>query len=257
LHPSGTTRCGTALEEFSSFTTEEDIDMMRQSWLLATAMVVGLNLATTSRADDTIKLDLKSKDAVKTTKLLGDGGADTLEVRHWRGYYRPYYYGYYPRYYYPRYYYPRAYSYYYPRVGFGLNIGQPYYYGYTYAPPAVYYPEPVYVAPIGLNVRAPFVSLNITRTPRQVAPAESEPIPAPRPAQPKRDDGTFQYDGGPSNPVPMPQAEPAPSRTTPVIPEGRVVSRSAESPKYSYPAYGEKANQRPTEPRQLAAKPAK
>src|SRR6266849_7695716 len=128
--------------------------MMRQSWLLGIAVIVGLSLATASRADDTIKLDLKSKDAVKTTKLLGDGGADTVEVRRWRGYYRPYYYGYYPRYYYPRYY-----SYYYPRVGFGLNVGRPYYYGYTYAPPIVYYQEPVYVAPIGLNIRVPFVSL--------------------------------------------------------------------------------------------------
>jgi hypothetical protein len=74
---------------------------------------------------------------------------------------------------------------------------------------------------------------------------------------PKPNDGTFQYDGGPANPVPMPQVEPAPSRKTPVIPDGRVVSISAKSAKYSYPAYGEKVESRQSEPRQLAAKPGK
>jgi hypothetical protein len=226
--------------------------MARRNWVLGIAVIVGLSFAAAGRADDTIKLDLKPKDAVKTTNLLGDGGADTLEVhRWWRG--RPFYYGYYyPGYYYPRYYYyPRVYSYYYPRVG--AYIGRRYYYDYV-APAPIVYADPYYVEPIGLNIRVPFASLNITRKPRVEAPPESEQIPAPKPAKPNGREGTFEYDGGPANPVPMPQAEPAPNRTAPAIPEGRVVSITTKSPKYSYSAYGEKAS-RPTEERQLAAKP--
>jgi hypothetical protein len=224
--------------------------MKRGNWVLGIVAAAGLCFASANgRADDTIRLDLKAKDAVKTTNLLGDGGANTVEVHRWWG--RPYYHGYYyPRYWYPRYYYyPRVYSYYYPRVG--VYVGRPYYYNYA-AP--VYYAEPYYVEPIGLNIRAPFVSLNITRAPRAAAPAE-ESIPAPRPAMPKPNPGTFQYDGGPADPVPMPQAEPTPSRIAPVIPEGRVVSISTKKPKYSYSAYGEKAQSRPGEKQQLAAKP--
>jgi hypothetical protein len=230
-------------------TQEEGINMMRGNWVLGIAAVVGLCIAAANgRADDAIKLNLKSKDAVKTTNLLGDGGADTLDVHRW-GWGRPYYRGYYGY----RYYYPRvwAYSYYYPRV----YINRPYYYGYV-APAPVYYSEPYYVEPIGLSVRAPFVSLNITRAQRAAVPAE-ESIPAPRPAMPKPNPGTFQYDGGPANPVPMPQAEPAPTRTAPVIPEGRVVSiTTSKTPKYSYSAYGETAASKTVvEKQQLAAKP--
>jgi hypothetical protein len=167
VHPSGTIPLWNDYGKVKFHSPDEEgINMMRGNWVLGIAAVVGLCFASANgRADDTIKLDLKAKDAVKTTNLLGDGGADTVQVhRWWWG--RPYYHGYYyPRYWYPRYYYPRV----------GIYVGRPYY--YSYAAP-VYYAEPYYVEPIGLNVRAPFVSLNITRAPRAAAPA-AESIPAP------------------------------------------------------------------------------
>jgi hypothetical protein len=77
------------------------------------------------------------------------------------------------------------------------------------------------------------------------APPPDDPQPgqaAPAPQQPRRDDGTFPYDGGPSKPVPNPK-EAAPSSTTPrsVPLEGLSVSASKAKPKWSYPAYGETA----------------
>jgi hypothetical protein len=59
---------------------------------------------------------------------------------------------------------------------------------------------------------------------------------------PPADDGTYQYDGGPQNPVPMPKAEPGPANGKGTqLPPGRVVSLPTRSaPKYTYPAYGEK-----------------
>jgi hypothetical protein len=61
------------------------------------------------------------------------------------------------------------------------------------------------------------------------------------PAQPGND-GTFPYDGGPSSPAPNPK-EAAPSSTTPrsVPLEGRAVSLPKAAPKWTYPAYGERA----------------
>jgi hypothetical protein len=88
------------------------------------------------------------------------------------------------------------------------------------------------------------------------SPFGAEVIPAPR-VNPKNN--TFPYDGGPANPVPMPQAEPAPNRAAPatIIPGGRVVSLQTKAPKYSYLAYGENPAGRPAADRQLAARPAK
>ncbi len=69
-------------------------------------------------------------------------------------------------------------------------------------------------------------------------PPSTEAVP-----QQPRNDGTFPYDGGPSNPVPNPKAAP-PSSTTPprsVPLEGLSVSLPKTAPKWSYPAYGETA----------------
>lgn len=73
------------------------------------------------------------------------------------------------------------------------------------------------------------------------------PLPAQPPAtdlvpQMPKSDGTFPYDGGPSNPVPNLKETP-PSSTTPrSLPlEGRSVSLPKAAPKWSYPAYGETA----------------
>ncbi|HTU22648.1 MAG TPA: hypothetical protein VMG10_31705 [Gemmataceae bacterium] len=72
------------------------------------------------------------------------------------------------------------------------------------------------------------------------------PLPTlaqPRPSEQPPSDGTFPYDGGPSNPVPSlketpPSSTPAP-RSVPL--EGRSVSLPKTAPKWSYPAYGETA----------------
>jgi hypothetical protein len=119
----------------------------------------------------------------------------------------------------------------------------------------VYFVDPCF--PISLAVTARRPAFNGADTGYgQSAPGGAEVIPAPR-AVPK--DGTFQYDGGPANPVPMPKAEPAPNRAAPrtIVPEGRVVSFESKAPKYSYSAYGEKPASRQASDRQLAAKPAK
>jgi hypothetical protein len=53
--------------------------------------------------------------------------------------------------------------------------------------------------------------------------------------------GTYPYNGGPSNPVPMPKKpgleQPPPPRVVPM--EGRSVSLTQS--KFTYPAYGEEA----------------
>lgn len=71
--------------------------------------------------------------------------------------------------------------------------------------------------------------------------AARTPAPNPAPRQP-REDGTFPYDGGPNRAVPNPKDTP-PSSTTPrSLPlEGRAVSLPTAAPKWTYPAYGERA----------------
>jgi hypothetical protein len=54
-------------------------------------------------------------------------------------------------------------------------------------------------------------------------------------------DGTYQYDGGPRVPVPMPHPDTAPKGDKSVEPDGTNVARIAARPKYMYPAYGEGA----------------
>jgi hypothetical protein len=224
--------------------------MRRGTWVLGIVGIIGLSFATTGRADDTIKLDLKSNDAVQTKNLLGDGGAETVEVHGWRCW-RPW-----CSVWVPRCWSSPVVAWYSPVVS--IPVVRRHWCNWVSPSPIVYINEPsVAVAPGGLNLRVPFVSLNIARSPRVAVPQEAEPIAAPRRAMPKPNDGTFQYDGGPANPVPMPQVEPAPSRAVPVIPEGRVVSITPKSPKYSYSAYGEKPESRLTEQRQLAAKSGK
>lgn len=276
MHRSGTEPPCNGFGKTGSLAIEEGIAVLRTNWVLGAALAAGLCIwAGTSRADDTVKLNLKPTDTVKTINLLGDGDADTVQVwrRGWGGW------GW--------------------RGGWGWGgsgwrnswawgggwgwrnswaWGSPWgwrggwgwagsgFRGFAQAPvvfysPPVYFADPCFAAPTGLNLSVPFVSLSINRTPRAaIAPAPSEMIPAPRPVRPAPGDGTFPYDGGPSNPVPMPQAEqPAPKRGSPatIVPEGRVVSLPAKSPKYGYAAYGEKPERRTTDDRQLAAKSAK
>ncbi|MBI1917126.1 MAG: hypothetical protein HYS12_20665 [Planctomycetes bacterium] len=127
--------------------------------------------------------------------------------------------------------------YYYPSYGFYGGGYQPDYY---YAPP-VYYYSPSCSYPISLTT----TTFGAYSPVMPLAPQNGGPVPGggPVPAPGGAEDGTFPYDGGPASPVPMPKAEPMPSRE-PVRPapkpEGRIVSLPAPTTHFAYPAYGEK-----------------
>jgi len=133
----------------------------------------------------------------------------------------------------------------------GYNVYRPIYsYNDGYCAPYSYYPSYYSYCPIGsAGLSAATFSLRIgpVVTQLQTRPMPYAPVPL-TPAQPNDgsptpmpNDGTFDYDGGPRAPVPMPKAEPVPMNTQPTVPlEGRPVSLPDRStPKYTYPAYGE------------------
>jgi len=168
----------------------------------------------------------------KGTAASAASAADT-ELAWYRGYYRGYrrgfyngYYGggwapYYSGYYYPAYY-PSYYGGYYPPVfGFGARIG------------------PVGIGVYGINgtsddVSAPALSLNLGGSKAQ----------ASKPATTNADPGSYRYDGGPANPIPLPKLDPgAPSGQAAPAPAstGLPVSLPKATTKtYTYKAYGEK-----------------
>jgi hypothetical protein len=222
------------------------------------ALVTGFLLAGTgaASADDTVRLGGPSAQAAI------QGGTDTELVHGRHGYYgggygRGYYGGgYYGRgnygggYYGARYYSPYYYSAYY----------RPYYYTPTYSYPQYYRPyySVSYSYPIaGEAVPPPATTLQANfylRTPTQQQ--YSAPMPMP-----SNGNGTFQYDGGPRSPIPLPnpaqETNPAngPRGIIPI--DGRLVSLPAEAsggtsqvgtplasratsaPRAAYPAYGE------------------
>ncbi|MFN4260629.1 MAG: hypothetical protein ACK4RK_15140 [Gemmataceae bacterium] len=213
--------------------------------LAVAAVFVG---AGSAAAQGTFRLDLNAGGQ----NLLGLGGgattmtlqidnqtvpADTQQVWGWRGYYRPYYY----RPYYGGYY-PRYYSYYRPYYYGGFSYGYSYYPRYYYAPGGYYYGGWGYYRLSGdADICAgPAV---VYEYPPITTPAQPQQPAAPPPNS-SPNNGTFQYDGGPSNPVPMPKTNPAtnPVPTILVPLEGKLVSlpaRPAAQPTYVYPAYGE------------------
>jgi hypothetical protein len=135
----------------------------------------------------------------------------------YRSYYRPAYYGsfyrpafyYTPRVYYPTFYYPRPvyYGYYRPTVGFYIGISG------------------------NASTTAPTVNLGTNF---------SQPLAEPQPL-----DGTFPYDGGPANPVPLPKpdAQPIPPANTGTDLRVFGTSKSVVKPTTTplkYKAFGEK-----------------
>ena len=165
----------------------------------------------------------------------------------------------------------RGYGYGRPWLGAGLAFGlgyspalYPSYYSPApvyYGSPSYYYSSPIYSSPCACayGVAAAPVQQSITLesappgyaiqpeqlnvAPRQ-APALIQPerlVPMPRTIP---NDGTFQYDGGPLSPVPLPRAAPAPTTVPPKAAPtpNRVVSvpKTSEKPsKFAYSAYGE------------------
>lgn len=232
--------------------------MLRRGLWLGVAALACVALAGPARAgDDVVRLGLNS--SAPTITLEGkdtDRDADTIDARwgYWRGYSRGYYSGYYsPRYYggyyggysyYPRYYggyssyyYPRYYggysSYYYPRYyGYSYYPRYSYYGGYSYYPR--YYGYSSYYYPISVvdDCNPGTYVLGGATVQQPVQPPLNGSAPR---------DGTYQYDGGPDKPVPMPKVEPDSTRNVPkaTVPEGRPVSLPSKPSKYTYPAYGE------------------
>jgi hypothetical protein len=65
----------------------------------------------------------------------------------------------------------------------------------------------------------------------------------------KESDGTYFYDGGPRQPMPVPERRTPPTLEPkrPTVPlDGKLVSVPSKAPKYSYPAYGETVQRDPT-----------
>jgi len=271
---------------------------------MAALAVLALGVGTrTARASDIIKLGLNQSAPTVTLDLKPGQDADVEEANWRRGYYGGYrgYYGGYGGYYggYRGYYGGGYYSgygggygggYYRPSYYYGYRPS--YYYGYSsyypsyYSYPSYYY-QPYYYP--SYSYYSPYyypISLKVTTSPSVCVPGgsyqpypqmdplpnqtiqpnqQSQPLPSGPSAKPNLpNDGTYPYDGGPSNPVPMPKVEPTPNnpQSAPMkgfAPgEGRLISlpmaASAPTPKYTYPAYGDQKKVTGTEDRGLTIK---
>jgi len=247
--------------------------MLWRSW--ATGAIASLAVfawAGSSRAEDTLRLGL-----IKPAGLTGgvSSGVQTLRLEDqaettpagWRGGYGGGYRGYgYGGFYRPSYYGWGGYGYYRPYVSSYYYAP---YYGYYprpyyYAPPVYYYSAPVvsYSAPVYYSTPYVYYPINggadtlarnalLNTSPSAYANKPLPQVTVPRQGAsppPAAGEGTFKYDGGPANPVPMPQTESQtnPKPTTipaqPTVPlEGRAVSLPARpAKKLTYAAYGEK-----------------
>jgi hypothetical protein len=159
--------------------------------------------------------------------------------------------GYYPYYgyaYYPSYsYYSPSYSYYYPSSSYyDTDYSDAYGSGY-----GTYYPSSLSSRVVIVRPSAPVTSYP-QQQPQAQPRLETLPNPSASPApqqMPGADEDTFPYDGGPKNPVPMPQSSEDAKPT--VVPYGKLYPKETlvslkpkaeqkTSGKWNYPAYGEK-----------------
>jgi hypothetical protein len=129
---------------------------------------------------------------------------------------------------------------YYPYYGGGYYPGYNSYSSY-YDPYYAYsYPTTVYAPAVNYQIIDP----STTTMPYSDGVSDGPP-PRTRPRGPgytPSPDGTYPYDGGPRNPVPMPKEATDPTATPPsssVPQEGRTVSRTVAKSKYTFAAYGE------------------
>jgi hypothetical protein len=125
---------------------------------------------------------------------------------------------------------------YWPWYGYGYYGGySPVYVDYNYYTPYIDYS----VLSYGTPVVSPGVTVDVAPYSNYTAPA---PTPS-APAVPPNGDGTYPYDGGPTNPVPlprpMPKADPTAVPPAGVPLEGRPVSLTRGTSRWAYPAYGE------------------
>jgi hypothetical protein len=148
---------------------------------------------------------------------------------------------------------------YYPRTFISLGFGRPYYGGYYgglggyggyyggYYPSA--YSYPIYSGYYGSSYYgcSSGVYLGIAGGAGTAAPVVNlgdsfaSPPPVTQPmAQPAAPEGTFPYDGGPSNPVPLPNADPKPPTVSDLPISGKKPGIAPATTPYKYKAYGEK-----------------
>ena len=222
---------------------------MTMRYVMWTALAAGLMFVPTgeSRANDVVRLGGPGVQTSADTGLVYHRGGF-----HHGGYYRGghygyrgYYGGYYGRgYYYRPYYYSYYRPYYYGGYGYGYGYGYPAYYPSYYYPsyyyPSYYYSYPCAVRPAPVVTAGPVVtpapivsqSTNIyTQPPSYALPNGTNPSVQLPPGP--NGNGTYPYNGGPSNPVPLPQADnPLPMNGGPggVIPlDGKLVSLPSET----------------------------
>ena len=204
----------------------------------------------------------------------GYWGATAAPAGYWHGYATSYSYGWgHPYSYGYGAGYPAAYGYGYgagypAAYGYGYGAGYPAAYGYGYAQPylngyytpmscsscwtpTTYYYQPVATLAVPYAYAVPAVANFYTTTARVVAYPQAAPLavapqfapsaPAYAPAAPQAPG--FDYNGGPSNPVPMPRLEPQPAPASgPGIFNIRLADNDkSQSSKYAFKAYGEKA----------------
>jgi hypothetical protein len=231
---------------------------MRGKWFVAGLLAAMGVLAWggSSRGGDTIRLNMV--DNTPTKGLVDNGqGADTLRTWHhhfgwgwghhgwgWGGFYRPYWGwgGFYRPYwgwggFYRPYWAWGGWGPY--RPFYGLGFYRPYYsfgFGYGVGFGGLFWPWCAGASANVYNLNLPAVTLG------SPLPGPLQPrTPGPTPRQ-LRDEDTFPYDGGPSNPAPNPKDQPPSSTTPPSVPlEGRAVSLPKAAPKWTYPAYGQRA----------------
>jgi len=228
---------------------------MRVTHLMAGALFAGCLLVGSASAGDNVRLSMPASADAPTTNLLPteDDLSFDAENAQWRrggfgyGGYRGYGYGGYRGYGYGGY---RGYGY-----GGYRGYGWGGYRGYGYGGYYGYY-RPRYYGYYGYYGVGYFpIALNCTEsTPRllESAPANPQTLPAPKqviPGMPdqKNPEGTFEYDGGPKEPVPTPRVE-VPIRRPMIVDELMVSEPTSKSGKLVYPAYGEKVQRKTTKP---------
>jgi len=242
------------------------LEGMTMRYFVGTLLTVGLLLAVTnsSRANDVIRLGGPSAQLNTTggtdTDLVrgygrgygGYGGYRGGYYGGYRGYYGGYGYGYGYGYYRPYYYRPYYYSSYYYQPYYSSYVAPYYYPTNYYAQPSYYYPCVSTPAPIvagagagagaGPAVYAQTQTKTYTYTPgtlvRPTAPVLAPYYQNGNPLPPvlngnqvppgQNGNGTFPYDGGPTNPVPLPVDPAIPTNGQPsgnVVPlDGKLVS---------------------------------
>jgi hypothetical protein len=235
--------------------------MRRSTWIGAAAGLLGVLLAApaTRADDDTVRLG-GNIDA-KTTTLAFDGQSDTLLMRgvrggfgHHHGFVHGHRFVHHHGFGYARFGFYGGYRGFYGGGYYGAGYYRPYYYGYYnscyYAPYAyvspyyTYRPSAYYVSgsyyPVNGDVQG-YQAQTLKPTFYQAHSQQYQPMP---PAE----GGTFPYDGGPVNPIPLPKGDQAPiyqpvPKTVPG--DGRLVSLPAAQPAktgssgFAYPAYGQ------------------